>query len=183
MPRSKPKETIVHRIELGTYERTRLDEIAGAYQINRIATPAVDLLRDGTAMIGVLAIVTFLWPGWKKDPATDEDLTDQQLLWVIDDEKKLDDWIDGQNLIAMALGGAAAFGVTAWVLGGPPGILVGSIVTGAGIIGGALTQEGIEEFQSDAERAKIAAKRQIQVIKLMVDLGYRDLRSDPKLVL
>lgn len=182
MPRSKPKETIVHRIELGGYERTRLDAIAGAYEINRISAPVVNLLTDTTAMMGLLALITFFLPRWKEDPVTGEDLSDDKLLWVVDDEKKLDDYLEEQNLIAMAIGGAAALGVAAWVAGGPPGWIIGGIVTGVGAVTGGLVQEGIEEVESDVERAKIATKRQVQVIRLMVDLGYRDLRSNPRTV-
>jgi len=182
MPRAKPDRVVIYRHELGSYERTRLDAIAGAYEINRISTPVVNLLSDGTAMIGLLALITFFLPRWKEDPVTGEDLTDAQLLWVVDDEKKLDDYLEEQNLIAMAIGGAAALGVAAWVAGGPPGWIIGGIVGAAGAVTGGLVQEGIEEVESDVERAKIATKRQVQVIRLMVDLGYRDLRSNPRTV-
>ena len=46
MPRSKPKETIVHRIELGSWERQRFEGIADSYNFNKIATPAIAGLSD-----------------------------------------------------------------------------------------------------------------------------------------
>jgi hypothetical protein len=61
MPRSKPKETIVHRIELGSWERTRLEGMADAYNFNKIATPTVAGLSD----VSFVLLLGGLLAAWK----------------------------------------------------------------------------------------------------------------------
>ena len=57
MSKNKPKETIEYVIRLQDKERQLLDDAIGAYRINRIATPLVDLLNDVTGMATVLSIL------------------------------------------------------------------------------------------------------------------------------
>jgi hypothetical protein len=56
MPRSKPDEVIVHRIEFNNRERDLLEGALTAYQVNKVMTPAVALLSDGSALyaLGVI---------------------------------------------------------------------------------------------------------------------------------
>ena len=50
MPRTKPRNTDVIRIELGTKERQLLDDALIGYQVKSIGTPIVALLSDVSAM-------------------------------------------------------------------------------------------------------------------------------------
>lgn len=61
MPRSKPKETIVHRIELGSWERQRVEGIAEAYNFNKVTTPLVAALSD----VSFVFTVGSLLAAWK----------------------------------------------------------------------------------------------------------------------
>ena len=58
--KNKPKETIEYVIRLQDKERQMVESAIGAYQINRIATPLVDLLNDVTGMATVLSILGLL---------------------------------------------------------------------------------------------------------------------------
>ena len=57
MSKNKPKETIEYVIRLQDRERQLLDDAVGAYRINRIATPLVELLNDVSGMATVLSIL------------------------------------------------------------------------------------------------------------------------------
>ena len=46
MPRSKAEKTVIHRIELGSWERSRLEAGGDAWVFNRISTPVVAALSD-----------------------------------------------------------------------------------------------------------------------------------------
>ncbi|GAI94686.1 unnamed protein product [marine sediment metagenome] len=68
MPKAKPDQVIVHRIELQETERELLSGLTAAFQFNRIAEPIVKLLNDVTGTItfltllaasGILAGITF----------------------------------------------------------------------------------------------------------------------------
>jgi len=50
MPRAKPRHTDTIRIELGTKERSQLDDFLIGYQVKSIGTPLVALLSDVSAM-------------------------------------------------------------------------------------------------------------------------------------
>ena len=50
MPRAKPRNIDVLRIELGTKERQMLDDALIGYQVKSIGTPLVALLSDVSAM-------------------------------------------------------------------------------------------------------------------------------------
>ena len=62
MPRSKPKETIVHRVELGSWERQRLDGIVDAWIFNRVSPPVVAGMSDVSFMIVLGGILTLWFP-------------------------------------------------------------------------------------------------------------------------
>jgi len=61
MPRSKPKETIVHRIELGSWERQRVEGIAEAYSFNKVASPIIAALSD----VSFVLLVGSMLAAWK----------------------------------------------------------------------------------------------------------------------
>lgn len=63
MPRSKASETIIHRIELGGYERERLDLLVAGNVFNKVSNPIVNLLSDVSglaALVGILEAVGVL---------------------------------------------------------------------------------------------------------------------------
>ena len=57
MPKPKPDQVIRHEIVLGSVERKLLDEATTAYQVNRIATPIVNLISDKDAIIVILSMI------------------------------------------------------------------------------------------------------------------------------
>lgn len=93
MPKAKPDQVIVHRIEFQESERELLSGLTAAFQFNRIAEPVVKLLNDVTGTItvltllaasGLIAGVSFVF---LYDPAA---ITDplEQFLAQLDDAKK-----------------------------------------------------------------------------------------------
>jgi len=57
MPKPKPDQVIRHELVLGSVERKLLDEATTAYQVNKIATPIVNLMNDVTGMIVLLSLL------------------------------------------------------------------------------------------------------------------------------
>ena len=55
MPKPKPDQVIRHEIVFGRSERDLIEGALVAYQVNRIATPAVALISDMSAMAIVFA--------------------------------------------------------------------------------------------------------------------------------
>jgi len=57
MPKARPDQVIVHRIELQETERELLSGLTAAFQFNRIADPIVKLLNDVTGTVTLLALI------------------------------------------------------------------------------------------------------------------------------
>ena len=57
MPKAKPDQVVVHRIEFQESERELLSSMTTAYSIGRIADPLVKLLNDVTGTITVLTLL------------------------------------------------------------------------------------------------------------------------------
>ncbi len=57
MPKAKPDQVIVHRIELQETERELLSGMTAAFQFNKIADPLVKLLNDVTGTVTVLTLL------------------------------------------------------------------------------------------------------------------------------
>jgi len=57
MPKAKPDQVVVHRIEFQESERELLSSVTTAYSIGRIAEPLVKLLNDVTGTITVLTLL------------------------------------------------------------------------------------------------------------------------------
>lgn len=69
MPKVKPDQVIRHELVLGRADRELLTDVVTAYQVNRIATPLVNLLNDNTSIIliaGLLEAAGFIdvIPDW-----------------------------------------------------------------------------------------------------------------------
>ena len=57
MPKAKPDEVIVHRIELQQTEREILEMAGAAYSFDRVTRPIVALINDNTTMLLILTTV------------------------------------------------------------------------------------------------------------------------------
>lgn len=55
------KKVVEHRITLGQFERTMLNDLVSSKQFNNIATPTVDLLKDVTGLAAFTAILFSLF--------------------------------------------------------------------------------------------------------------------------
>jgi len=67
MPKAKPDEVIVHRIELQQTEREILEMAGAAYSFDRVTRPIVALINDNTTMLLILTTVAG-WLGIKYIP-------------------------------------------------------------------------------------------------------------------
>ena len=102
MPKRKPDQVIVHRIELQESEREILSSLSAAFNFNRIATPLVNLFNDVTGTVTVLALlgesgliagVSFVYiydPSIIKDPI-------EQFLERLEDAKKAAEHFDEER--------------------------------------------------------------------------------------
>tara|TARA_R100001086_G_scaffold199645_1_gene115815 strand:- start:174 stop:530 length:357 start_codon:yes stop_codon:yes gene_type:complete len=61
MPRAKPDEVIIHRIELGSWERDHLSAVFSTTAIRNVAEPAVALISDVSAMSLILGLGAGFW--------------------------------------------------------------------------------------------------------------------------
>ena len=57
MAKRPPDKVIEYRISLQDYERDMFTSAIGAYQMNRIATPIINLMNDVTGMVVFLTIL------------------------------------------------------------------------------------------------------------------------------
>ena len=62
MPRAKPTDVVIHRIELGGKEREMAEGVIAAYQFNRVANPIVAGMSDVSFLIAVGSILSFFYP-------------------------------------------------------------------------------------------------------------------------
>ncbi len=56
MPKAKPDEVIVHRIELQQSERDMLETAIGAYSMNQVMEPLVEILKDVSAIYALITL-------------------------------------------------------------------------------------------------------------------------------
>jgi len=57
MPKPKPDQVIRHEIVLGRSERELIEGALVAYQVNKIASPAVALISDVSAMTFIFSLI------------------------------------------------------------------------------------------------------------------------------
>lgn len=62
MPSRRPDRVVTHRIELGRYERERLDNMMMAYSFNKVSTPMVAGMSDLQFMLTLGALLTVMFP-------------------------------------------------------------------------------------------------------------------------
>lgn len=136
MPRRKPERVITHRIELGDFERSRLESLMSGMTFAQVSTPLVSLLKDVSGLAALYVILNALMPEWAKglDLKAMRDM----------DSPGIFDYLEPQNLALGTIGAIAgvATGGLAWL----PAIL--------GFAGGQLVAETGEEAYKLAGGAK-----------------------------
>lgn len=97
MPRRKPDEVVVHRLELGAWERDRVETLVTTSAFNQVIGPVVGIISNPLAMGGILlALLALFFPNLPRDWFEQtKDMTRDQL----------DDWLEWQNLTGAWLGG------------------------------------------------------------------------------
>lgn len=166
MPRSKPSQVITHRIELGDFERTRLEGLLAAVTFGTVSKPIIEVIKDNTAMLTIGAFLLLYFPNWIKSNLTGEDYTAEDV--EERDTQGLADYVESQNLAAIA-----ATGTLAYFTGGlsvVPAIIVG-------IVGGTVIAEGAEEVVYEAQDAYVAAKKQVQFLLMLARYGLLPSRG------
>ncbi len=56
MPKAKPDKVVVHRIELQQSEREMLETAIGAYSLNQVLDPVVEVLKDVSAVYTLITL-------------------------------------------------------------------------------------------------------------------------------
>lgn len=56
MPKAKPDQVVVHRIELQQSERDMLETAIGAYSLNQVLEPLVEVLKDVSAVYALITL-------------------------------------------------------------------------------------------------------------------------------
>lgn len=147
MSKNKPKETVEYVLRLQDKERQLLEQIVDTRSFSNVATPIVDLLKDVTGMATFMSILFLVWPRLFLNPATGEYYTIEDIEGA-QQNGGLEDYIEGQNILAVALG--VAIGVGTGGLGFIPIVL--------GVLGGTIVAEGGEEIVKDIDRATQSAR-------------------------
>ena len=175
MPRRKPTETVVHRVELGTWERDHLGPLAGALTAKPFIQAFTDIIRDNSALLVIAGVLTLLlpsWlpPGWREELGIGE--PDGGLGAVIRD------WLEVQNL-AGGLVGAWGGGVAGSVIPGF-GTIVGAVL---GFFTGLVAVEAGEDIAAELSDLGEEANRGValagvavllSVISILERVGNRD---------
>ena len=139
MPKSKPDEVVVHRIEFQQHERELLDQIGTAVTFERVASPIISLMKDVTAMAIFLTALIAIFPGILKhlpegwENIATGDATPEEL------SKWYDDHTDPLNVGLGTIGAILGALLTKTTVG-----------AGAGYAVGDLAAEEIEQVIEDA---------------------------------
>ena len=159
MPRSKPNETVVHRVELGTWERNHLEGLLASRAWANAVGPIVDLLTSKVAMGAILVgLVTGLIPGLPGD-------------WMEQTEgmsiAQVKDWLEPQNLLALG-GGILAGGILG--LGSLPALVIGLLA-----FAGVEASEDVIEWATDPGGASKDARLGLAATLMVATTTYRNL--------
>ena len=121
------KKVVEHRVTLGAKERELLGDATTAYTVNRIATPIVAALSDGSFVLLLGALIGYqldkiLDPDWR---AITQEMTPAQLR----------DWLETQNIVGGSIGSFLGFliGVPFGGVGGLVGAAVGGLAGSAAV--------------------------------------------------
>ena len=109
MPRRKPERVITHRIELGDFERSRVESLMTGMTFSQVSTPLISLLKDVSGLAALYVILNALLPEWSKglDLKAMRDM----------DSPGIFDYLEPQNLALGTVGALAgvATGGVAWL--------------------------------------------------------------------
>ena len=62
MPRSKPTETVVHRIEMGTWERERVEGLLDSMKFKQVSQPLIEAMKDVAPWLVLVGLLNAM--GW-----------------------------------------------------------------------------------------------------------------------
>lgn len=153
MPRRKPDEVIVHRVEFGPWEREHFAPALTAQAAKPYLRFVSDIMRDVSAILLIAGILTLALPKWL--PADW-----RETLGMSDDpaglRATLADWFEIQNLVGAASGAWVGAWAGSWI----PGIgnILGAILGAAsGWTAVEVGEEVVEAAQQAAADAALAA--------------------------
>tara|TARA_Y100000310_G_scaffold143096_1_gene142501 strand:+ start:703 stop:1254 length:552 start_codon:yes stop_codon:yes gene_type:complete len=150
MPRRRPDEVVVHRIELGPWERSHIGPLTTSLTAKPWLNSFTDIIRDNSALLFVAGVLTLLLPqlppGWREDLGIGSE--DQGTIATIKD------WLELQNLV----GGVAGFWGGAWA-GAPGGPWASLAMAVAGFFSGLVAVEVGEEISEELQEAAAEARR------------------------
>ena len=111
MPRSKANETIIHRVELGSWERSRAEAMIDAFIFNRVGTPIVAALSD----VSFVLMVGSALAAWKLIDKETWDALAGTYEEGVDDVVKVLGWIEsGYKRTEYAVGETRDFAGDIW---------------------------------------------------------------------
>ena len=166
MPRRKPDEVIVHRVEFGPWEREHLAPVLTSQAAKPWLKFLGDIMRDVSAILLIAGMLTLLLPSWL--PADW-----RETLGISDDpvglRATLKDWFEIQNLVGFVGGAWGGFVATAWsgLFTGGWSSVVGAILGGlagwTAVEVGEEVVEGVQQAQADAAFAAAAASEDREI--------------------
>lgn len=167
MPRSKADRTVIHRIEMGGWERERFETFLTVKQIQLLGEPLTRMVSTLPGLAALYLVLNALLPNWSfgLSPSALKSANDSG------GAEGLADYLETQNIILGAAGVAAAG--TAVVLSGGLALIPSILALAGGFLGGQVVAEGAEELYQDAEIVSSQVKPAFRIIKLM--LGLRSI--------
>jgi hypothetical protein len=112
---------VTHRLELGTWERDRINTLVGAESFNKVATPVVTAINDNATLLLIGGLLSLFLPGWIPDDWKEQ-------IFGLNTIDTIMDWLEPQNLVGAAVGAGAGV-----YLLGPLGLLIGAFLGAAGV--------------------------------------------------
>lgn len=151
MAKRKPDQVIRHEYALSRPERELLDTLVTSYSISNISTGLANLLKSPLGIgLSLLSLVRLMFPDWFKAASIDGQEGEDLDLSTFDSRKGLQDFLEAQNLAAIA-----TVGLTIWSL-----TPAGRFWKGASFIGGVLGGTALAEEAEDVIAARQAARAQ-----------------------
>jgi MFS family permease len=175
MPRRRPSDVVVHRVELGTWERDHLGPLATALTAKPFMVAFTDIIRDNSALLVIAGVLTLLLPNWLP-PGWREELGIGEEGGSIGATVR--DWLETQNLVGALAGAWGGAWAGSFIPG--PGTLIGAIL---GFFSGLVAVEvgedvlaELEEQQQEAQRGGqlAAVALLISIISILERVGNRD---------
>ena len=185
MPRRKPDEVVVHRIEFVPCERDHFAPALTAQAAKPWLKFLGDIMRDVSAILLIAGMLTLLLPAWLPPDW-------RETLGISDDpvglRATLKDWFEIQNIVGFVGGAWAGFVTVGWT-----GLFTGGWSTLIGTLLGGLTGwtavevgeevvEAVEQAQADAAFAAAASAEDreiawtavlIRTILMLETVGHR----------